>query len=141
MTTTNKQTEKESNTQVVKNAKYTAAKTILNDVLSRLNNEGIAFKGMKGGSNDIYKSELFKDCLPEEKKRIRIKIRKMRDFHAMLVKDNPTQKNCQLFDEFYRQIYAVNDYSINSICTGKTDVNTRNILEKVLSTVKTTLKK
>ena len=102
-------------------------------------------KGTKGQSVDIYKKELFADMFEQERKAYRKKLRHARDgFLAEILrcKDVATLKKlCTEFYEFYKNIYTVNDFSVNSVCSARTDERTRQLCEKALQLVKKTLNK
>lgn len=127
-------------------SEHTANKKIWEIMQARLSEAGLAIKGVKGGqSSDIYKPNIFEGTLPEERKKVRLKLRKLRDYHALLVKNATSaterEKACRLFSEFYENVYRVNDYSLNSICSGRTDETTKRVLSQVLDTVKKNLQK
>ena len=117
---------------------------LLDSILNKFAKGGSIGHGVKGQSVDMYRKELFAGQLDIEKKRTRKKLRNVRDGFAIEIlncKDKQRlQRLCKDFAEYYKQVYTVNDYSVNSICSGRTDENTRNVLEKFLNTVKANLK-
>lgn len=147
------QTMNETTTNVVNETKKNVAKKVaqakangalLDSILNKFAKGNSIGHGIKGQSVDMYRKELFAGQLDVEKKRTRKKLRNVRDGFAMEIlncKDKMRlQRLCKDFAEYYKQVYTVNDYSINSICSGRTDENTRNVLEKFLNIVKANLK-
>lgn len=142
-----------SNNLVVNETKKNVAKKVaqakangalLDSILNKFAKGGSIGHGVKGQSVDMYRKELFAGQLDLEKKRTRKKLRNVRDGFAIEIlncKDKQRlQRLCKDFAEYYKQVYTVNDYSVNSICSGRTNENTRNVLEKFLNTVKANLK-
>lgn len=115
------------------------------DKISALRSSGIIAKGMKGQNVDIYKKELFAGLFDEQKKSVRKQLRKIRDgffLDILSCKDKvKLQKLCKQFYEWYADIYTVNDFSVNSVCSGRTDENTRNLCEKALQIIKANVSK
>lgn len=122
-----------------------ANKFILNDLLAKIAPSISRGSGAKGLQVDVFKKEVFADCLPDEKKVIRRKLRKVRDglILSFRAAKSVTEKEkiAKSFWDFYSNVYTVNDFSVNSLCGGKTDENTRAVFEKVLPELKKTLKK
>lgn len=112
---------------------------ILDKILS-LRNSGTIAKGIKGQNIDLYKKELFAGLFDEQKKQARKKLRQIRNgfFAEILACKDKTKlkKLCQDFYKWYVDIYTVNDFSVNSVCSGRTDENTRNLCEKALQIIK-----
>ena len=112
---------------------------ILDKILS-LRNSGTIAKGIKGQNIDLYKKELFAGLFDEQKKQARKKLRQIRNgFFAEILacKDKiKLKKLCQDFYKWYVDVYTVNDFSVNSVCSGRTDESTRNLCEKALQIIK-----
>lgn len=110
------------------------------DKITSLRSSGIIAKGIKGQNVDLYKKELFAGLFDEQKKQARKKLRKIRDgffLDILSCKDKTkVKKLCQDFYKWYVDIYSVNDFSVNSVCSGRTDENTRNLCEKALQIIK-----
>lgn len=150
----NNQIQNNQNTQVTKevtkekvnkvSAKKAVAQSKANasilDKITALRSSGIIAKGMKGQNVDLYKKELFAGLFDEQKKSIRKQLRKIRDgffLDILSCKDKTKlQKLCKEFYSWYTEIYTVNDFSVNSVCSGRTDENTRNLCEKALQIIK-----
>lgn len=119
---------------------------IIDDILNRFaSGNNSLLKGVKGQSVDVYRKEIFANLFEAEKKRTRKKIRQMRDGFLQAIlrcKDNVTLKKlCTEFFEFYKNVYVLNDFSVNSVCSARTDENTRQLCEKALQICKKTLNK
>lgn len=113
-----------------------ANKFILDNLRSQFDSDFL-IKGQKGQTIDLYKKEIFKDMLPEEKKTTRRKLRAMLQGFLLQYKNGyDLKKLYKNFLIFYQQVYAVNDFSVNSICGGKTDIETRNIAAKFMNDMK-----
>lgn len=155
METNNNQNQNQVTTQVTKEkvnkvgakravAQAKANGNILDKILS-LRSSGTIAKGVKGQNVDLYKKELFAGLFDQQKKMARKKLRQIRDgfFAEILACKDKTKlkKLCQDFYKWYVEIYTVNDFSVNSVCSGRTDENTRNLCEKALQIVKTNVGK
>lgn len=120
-------------------AQSKANANILDKILS-LRNSGTIAKGIKGQNIDLYKKELFAGLFDDQKKQARKKLRQIRNgfFAEILACKDKTKlkKLCQDFYKWYIDIYTVNDFSVNSVCSGRTDENTRNLCEKALNIIK-----
>lgn len=89
----------------------------INEIFSKLNvNVEI------NSTREIYKKSLFAGLNENDLKKARRKIRKIAFAFANDVVLSKTEKSINQFIEFYQQIYAVNDYSLASVCSE----NTRN---------------
>ena len=89
----------------------------LNEIFSKLNvNVEI------NSTREIYKKELFTGLNESDLKKARRKIRKIAFAFASEVVLSKTEKSINEFIDFYQQFYAINDYSISSVCNE----NTRN---------------
>lgn len=110
------------------------------DKIAALRANSSVGKGIKGQSVELYKRGLFAGLFDEEKKSARKRIRKIRDGYFMDIireKDKVRLKKlCKEFFDWYVDIYTVNDFSVNSVCSGRTDTDTRNLCEKALQIIK-----
>ena len=129
-------TKKASNTLKKAVANANANKFILDNLRAQFDTDFL-IKGQKGQSIDLYRKEIFRDMLPEEKKTTRRKLRAMLQGFLLQYKNGyDLKKLYKNFLIFYQQVYAVNDFSVNSICGGKTDIETRNIAAKFMEAIK-----
>lgn len=144
---TNAVPEKEKINKVSAKRAVAQAKANANilDKISALRASGIIAKGMKGQNVDIYKKELFAGLFDEQKKQVRKQLRKIRDgffLDILSCKDKAKlQKLCKEFFSWYTDIYTVNDFSVNSVCSGRTDQETKNLCEKALQIIKANVNK
>ena len=89
----------------------------INEIFSKLNvNVEI------NSTREIYKKSLFAGFNENDLKKARRKIRKIAFAFANDVVLSKTEKSINQFIDFYQQIYAVNNYSLASVCSE----NTRN---------------
>lgn len=89
--------------------------TTINEIFNKLNvNVEI------NSTREIYKKSLFTDLSENDLKKARRKIRKIAFAFANDVVLSKTEKSINQFIDFYQQIYAVNDYSLASICSENT---------------------
>lgn len=135
--TTKEKVNKVSAKRAVAQAKANAS---ILDKITALRSSGIIAKGMRGQNVDLYKKELFAGLFDEQKKQVRKTLRKIRDgffLDILSCKDKiKLKKLCNDFYKWYVDIYTVNDFTVNSVCSGRTDENTRNLCEKALQIVK-----
>lgn len=137
VTTTKEKVNKVSVKRAVAQAKANAS---ILDKITALRSSGIIAKGMRGQNVDLYKKELFAGLFDEQKKQVRKTLRKIRDgffLDILSCKDKTKLKKlCNDFYKWYVDIYTVNDFTVNSVCSGRTDENTRNLCEKALQIIK-----
>ena len=89
----------------------------INEIFSKLNvNVEI------NSTREIYKKNLFAGLNENDLKKARRKIRKIAFAFANDVVLSKTEKSINQFIDFYQQTYAVNNYSLASVCSE----NTRN---------------
>lgn len=139
--TTNNVTKEKVNKVNAKRAVAQAkANASILDKITALRSSGIIAKGMRGQNVDLYKKELFAGLFDEQKKQVRKTLRKIRDgffLDILSCKDKTKLKKlCNDFYKWYVDIYTVNDFTVNSVCSGRTDENTRNLCEKALQIIK-----
>lgn len=106
----------------------------LNEIFSKLN--------VNVNSNrEIYKKELFTGLNENDLKKARRKLRKLAFAFANDVVLSKTEKSINQFIEFYQQIYAVNDYSLASVCSENTRQEKRDTYINCLQICKDYLQK
>ena len=135
---TKKPTTKSKASDTLKKAVATANanKSIIDNLRAQLDPDFLV-KGEKGQSITLYKKECFRNMLPEERKNTRRKFRDMLQGFLLQYKQGcDLKKLYKNFMIFYTQVYAVNDFSVNSVCGGKTDIETRNIATKFMEAMK-----
>lgn len=87
----------------------------------------------KKGRSSIYKIDT--------DTKIRRNIRKERNFllNEILINSNnqkELKKSIDNFDKFYKDTYILNDYSLNSICSENSDINSKSFCKISLEIVK-----
>lgn len=104
------------------------------------NTKGLLQTALGTKKASIYKNEIFDDCTDKEKKSLRKKLRNMLFSCATsLVNEKNTEKKNALikaFNEFYKDCYANNDYSLQSVCNENLKAEKKEILEKALDMCK-----
>lgn len=96
----------------------------------------------------IYKSDLFKNLSDKEKKSLRRKLRNTIDsFITSFIAYDTAKDTKKLnalfvsFNDYYKSVYVLNDYSLNSLISNNTDVAKKDGLTKMLSIVNKLIKK
>lgn len=112
------------------------AKFSVKDILEKTTKN---LKTNLGRSESIYKKDIFEDV--ENKKNLRAKLRKIAENFAktILAEENEDKLKSLIkdFNEFYTNIYLVNDYSVNSICSNNTDEQTKENYKKMFEKITT----
>lgn len=89
---------------------------------------------------NIYKKDIFADCITDrDKKTIRRKLRNILDNYVksiLICKDSAKLKKlCLDFDKYYKGVYNINDYSLQSIASNNIDESKKENLIKFLGIV------
>lgn len=125
-------TKNNVNANNVNNVKSNAIESIF----ANLAKSGINLS-LENSHRSIFKSELIKDLTDVQAKVFRRKIRKMILSFAETLCNAPTDaKAKQQFNELYKQVYAVNDYTLQSICSENMKEINKKILQKALDIAK-----
>ena len=93
---------------------------------------------------NVYKLEVFKDCITDrDKKTIRRKLRNiLENFISSFLKYSELKDTNKIkalkkeFDGYYKQVYRLNDYSLNSFISNNTDIKKKEQTEKMLLIIK-----
>lgn len=114
------------------------ADEILNKV--RNNTKGLLNTNLGTKKLSVYKEECFIGCSDKEKKSLRKKFRNvLLSIAKSLIeeknKDNK-KKLINAFNEFYKDTYAINDYSLQSVCNENLSNEKKQILEIALKECK-----
>ena len=114
------------------------ADEILNKV--RNNTKGLLTTNMGTKKLSVYKEECFMGCSDKEKKSLRKKFRNvLLSIAKSLIeeknKDNK-KKLINAFNEFYKDTYSINDYSLQSVCNENLSNEKKQILEQALKECK-----
>lgn len=118
--------------------KTKVADEILNKV--RNNTKGLLNTNLGTKKLSVYKEECFVGCSDKEKKSLRKKFRNvLLSISKSLIeeknKDNK-KKLINAFNEFYKDTYQVNDYSLQSVCNENLSNEKKKILETALKECK-----
>lgn len=137
-----KTTKKVENANVVANNAKTAKNTDIKNIISDFanNTKGLLQTALGTKKASIYKNEIFNNCSDKEKKSLRKKLRNMLFSCAtsLVNEKNAEKKNALIkaFNEFYKDCYVNNDYSLQSICNENLKAEKKEILEKALDLCK-----
>ena len=135
MTTTNKKSIKNvESSNVVKNAKA-------NEILAMT---AKATEGLIKSNLGTKKSSLFKeDVLPSDEKQKKSMRKKLRNLlfsicSTLIVEQNEEKqtKLINAFNEFYFETYALNDYTLASVCNENLSSEKKDIIKKALEICK-----
>lgn len=127
----------ESAKQVVNNQKV-SAKDILNTLQKETQGLLKTSLGMKRES--IYKSEIFSESTEKEKKSLRKKLRNtlFSLCSSLIDEKDETKKNklIKSFNDFYKQVYVTNNYTLQSVCNENLKSEKKEILQTALNICK-----
>lgn len=143
MTKTNKNL-KESAKQVnnVKVEKVENKKISAKDILSTLqkNTNGLLKTSLGTKKATIYKEDIFSECSDKEKKSLRKKLRNtLFSLCSSLISETEKEKQNKLiksFNNFYKSVYIINDYSLQSVCNENLKTEKKDILQQALNICK-----
>lgn len=143
MTKTNKNL-KESAKQVnnVKVEKVESKKISAKDILSTLqkNTNGLLKTSLGTKKATIYKEDIFSECSDKEKKSLRKKLRNtLFSLCSSLISETEKEKQNKLiksFNDFYKSVYIINDYSLQSVCNENLKSEKKDILQQALNICK-----
>ena len=144
MTKSNKKVESanvvanNAKTAKVETTKKADVKNIISDFAN--NTKGLLQTALGTKKASIYKNEIFDNCTDKEKKSLRKKLRNMLFSCAtsLVNEKNAEKKNALIkaFNEFYKDCYANNDYSLQSICNENLKAEKKEILQNALDICK-----
>lgn len=111
-----------------------------NEILSNFKSNVIAIKEKE---SSLYKDAIYKDLSKEEKKSLRMKIRRKRNallkgiilLHKEGKKDE-LKEEINTFISFYKTFYKVNDLSASSLSANNKDEDTSLMINEALSIIK-----
>lgn len=96
-------------------------------------------KSNSGKNESIYKKQIYVDVPKEKQKNLRTKLRKITEnFAKSIIAEKDANKLKDLirdFSTYYSEIYLVNDYSVNSICSNNTDAETKELYKKMFEKI------
>ena len=127
----------ESAKQVVNNSKV-SAKDILNSLQKET--QGLLKNSLGTKRESIYKSEIFSESTEKEKKSLRKKLRNtlFSLCSSLIDEKDETKKNklIKSFNDFYKQVYVTNDYTLQSVCNENLKSEKKEILQTALNICK-----
>nr|DAU11022.1 MAG TPA: hypothetical protein [Caudoviricetes sp.] len=141
MTKKNNKVEKKVN-KVNAAAVVESKKISAKDILSNLQNEtaGLLKTNLGTKKATIYKENIFKNYSDKEKKSLRKKLRNtLYSLCSSLIDEKEETKKKKLissFNEFYKQVYIINDYSLQSVCNENLKSEKKEILQNALDICK-----
>ena len=132
------------NNKVNESAKVVAnnQKVSAKDILSTLQKEtqGLLKTSLGTKRESIYNSEIFLDISEKEKKSLRKKLRNtlFSLCSSLIDEKDETKKNklIKSFNDFYKQVYITNDYSLQSVCNENLKSEKKEILQTALNICK-----
>ena len=108
----------------------------LESIFANLAKSGINLT-LENSHRSVFKKELIEGMTDSQAKVFRRKIRKMLLSFAETLVNAPTDaKAKQQFNELYKQVYAVNDYTLQSVCSENMKEVNKKILQKALEIAK-----
>ena len=114
------------------------AKTIIENFAS--STKGLLKTSLGTKKASIYKDEIFTDCNEKEKKSLRKKLRNMLFSCASSLINEKNKENqkalIKAFNDFYKECYLINDYSLNSVCNENLKTEKKEILSNALNLCK-----
>lgn len=135
--TNNKKVEKKEQ-QVINLNKITDAKSILKNTLQNV--QGLLPTNLGTKKTTIYKENIFENCNDKEKKSLRKKLRNtLYSICSAVVTEQNKEKQNKLiksFNDFYKNVYLVNDYSLQSVCNENLKAEKKEILQNALNICK-----
>lgn len=114
----------------------TTKNAALNNFFENLAKSGINLS-LSTNKREIFKKELIKDLTDSQAKVFRRKIRKMLiAFAESVISSNGNVEMVNQFNALYTEAYAVNDYTLQSVCSDNMKQINREILQKALQICK-----
>lgn len=113
--------------------------TVIFSVKNLLEKTTKNLKTNSGRNESIYKKEIYTDIPKEKQKNLRTKLRKISENFAKTILNETDKTKLQSlikdFKEYYSEIYLINDYSVNSICSNNTDTETKELYQKMFDKI------
>lgn len=109
-----------------------------NEILKKVENqtEGLLKSNLGNRQKTLYKESIFENCTEKEQKSIRRKIRKVVLSFADNIQGKENKKLINAFNEFYKETFICNDYSLHSICNENLASEKKEKLQKLLDICK-----
>ena len=125
------------NVNVVNHSKVSAK-----DILANLqkDTQGLLKTSLGTKRESIYQTSIFENCNDKEKKSLRKKLRNtLFSLCSSLIDEKDDQRKNKLiksFNDFYKNVYVTNDYTLSSICNENLKTEKKEILQKGLDICK-----
>lgn len=112
---------------------------VMDAIFANLNKAGISLT-IENSHRSVFKKEIITQLTDDEAKSFRKKVRKtMLTFAQTLIAMPRDEKALRQFNTLYKEVYAVNDYSLTSICAENMKQVNKDILTKALAIAKKSL--
>lgn len=128
------------------NVNLESAKQVVNknvkEIINNFNSEtsGLLKTALGTKKASLYKNELFENCTEKEKKSLRKKLRNILFSCAtsLLNEKNKEHQHTLIvaFNNFYKDCYLINDYSLSSVCNENLKTEKKEILTNALNLCK-----
>lgn len=113
-----------------------ATNNVMDTIFANLAKSGINLS-LENSHRSVFKKELIENLTDTQAKVFRRKIRKLIISFAETLCNTPTDaKAKQQFNDLYKQVYSVNDYTLQSICSENMKEANKKILQKALEIAK-----
>lgn len=123
-------------TNVTDNVKNESKKISIKDIFSNLEKSGINLS-LENSHRSVFKKELIENLTDTEQKTFRRKARKLILTFAETLCNAPTDAKVKAqFNELYKSLYAINDYTLQSICSDNMREKNKEVLKKALEIAK-----
>lgn len=129
-------TKKNANVEILKSKEE--KNYSFNEILKKVENqtEGLLKSNLGNRQKTLYKESIFENCTEKEQKSIRRKIRKVVLSFADNIQSKENKKLINAFNEFYKETFICNDYSLHSICNENLASEKKEKLQKLLDICK-----
>ncbi len=119
----------------VKNVNNESTKKV-SDIFANLAKSGINLS-LENSHRSVFKKELIENLTDTEQKTFRRKARKLILNFAETLCNAPTDAKAKAqFNELYKSLYAINDYTLQSICSENMREKNKDVLKKALEIAK-----
>lgn len=122
-------------TNVTNNVNNESTKKV-SDIFANLAKSGINLS-LENSHRSVFKKELMENLTDPEQKTFRRKARKLILTFAETLCNAPTDAKAKAqFNELYQSLYAINDYTLQSICSENMREKNKDVLKKALEIAK-----
>lgn len=133
--------KKNSNVKNVSNNVNNVKSNSIESIFANLAKVGVNLS-LENSHRSVFKPELIKDLTDVQQKTFRRKARKLTITLAeSLVNAPENEKLFKQFNEAYKSLYAINDYTLQSICSENMREKNKETLQKALNIAKNFAKK